>query len=122
MRVHDVERRVVELERVHVTGREPDVLGAPAPAELVRLDDDLVGPVDADHGSRRNPPREIDRDRARPTAHVEQVHAGLEPVQEVARRVLRGPPLVAAEHRLVMPVGVRLAHAPIITERTGNVG
>src|SRR5262249_20886024 len=79
------------------------------------LRDHLVGPVDAHHGAGRDARREVERDRAGTAADVEQVEAGLEAVEEVRRGVLRGAPLVAAQHRLVVPVGVRLGHAPIIT-------
>ena len=70
--VHDVERRVVVVERVHVAHGERDqgVVGGREVARRGR--DDVVGHVDAQHLAGEHPPGEVGADRARAAADVEQ--------------------------------------------------
>ncbi len=115
MRMHDVEGRVLDVERVDVARREAHCVGAALGAQRLGLRDHLVGTVDADDGARRDACGEIQGDRAGPAADVEEVETGFEAVEEVRGGVLRGAPLVTAQHRLVVPVSVGLGHAPIFT-------
>ena len=116
MGVDDVERRVLEIERVDVTGRERDVdvRGARRAARSPAQSTSSARSIPT-HPTGRDTRREVERDRSRPAPDVEEVEAGLEPLEEVAGRVRRGPPLVAAQHRLVVPVRVGVVHAPIVT-------
>ena len=54
MRVHHVERRVGDVERVDVTHRELHIGGSVSGDGAPRRVDDVSGAVDADHGTGRN--------------------------------------------------------------------
>ena len=110
VRVDGVEARVLDRERVGVPGAEFEVGELPgvAPGEL----DHLGGAVEPDDPSGGQPPCQVDGDRPRAAADVEQVAAGREPLEQVPRRVRRGPPPVGAEHALVVAMGVGLGHRP----------
>ena len=110
VRVHHVERVVVEAQLVHVADLEADVSLAPA----VRF-----GPGQGQHiGSRVDPGdvavgderRQVRGDGARAAADVEHPRAGAQPGQQVGGRVLRGPPPVRSQHAVVVAVqvGIRI--------------
>ena len=64
--------------------------------DLIRLLDDVGCRIDPPHAARRDPAREVERDRAGAGAHVEHRHAGPQLGQEVGGRVLGRPPAVGA--------------------------
>jgi hypothetical protein len=108
--VDGVEALFLDREGVRVAGAQLEVgeVAGLAPGDL----DHLGGAVDADHPPRGEAPRQVDGDRPRPAAHVEQLAARGEPLEQVGRRVRRGPPPVGAQHTLVVAVGVGLGHRP----------
>ena len=110
--VDDVEYLVMELERVCIGGPELDAGGRARVEQALRIGDDAGVPVDADHTTRSDTSGEVERDRARPAADVEEAHPRREKWQQIVSRVLSRPPPVASEHRLVMAVGVRVAQSP----------
>ena len=65
VRVHDVERRVGEVERVHVADRELDRDAGRVARVGARGVEHLVGAVDAHDAPGRDPLGEVDGDRAR---------------------------------------------------------
>src|SRR6266566_2612600 len=105
MRVHDVERSVWKLQRVHVADPQLDRHTSPA-GMSARLCEHFGSAVNADDAARRHQPREIYCDRARPTTHVEELEPRSKRGQEVAGRILRRAPSVTAQHRFVMPMGI----------------
>ena len=106
VRVHDVERVVVDVERVQIGGAELGV-GRPLAFALGERGFDRGGrDIDSEHGRRRDPCGQVERDGAGPAADVENRHAGNEMRNEIRGRVLDGPPAVRAQHRLVMAVRV----------------
>ena len=126
MGVDDVERRVRQLEGVGVADRELDA-DAGAGGVPGRLRDDLRRAIEAEHPARCDPGGEIERDRARTAPEVEHVEAGAQVREEVAGRVLRRAPGVAAQHGLVVAMGVDvLGHDGIVaadpTASEGLVG
>ena len=105
--VDDVERGVGHVEVVGVADRE---LGAARRRSRVAW---AMTSAEASTPSTRpgaTAAGEVDRDRARAAPEVEQVHARAQVRQQVAGRVLGRAPGVAAQHRLVMTVGVDVAH------------
>ncbi len=109
--VHDVEGFVAQIQAIRVTNGE---LGT----TLLRgLRDDLGRRVDPDNPPRGDAPGEVTSDRAGPAPDVEQVLSGPEVWQQMASRVLGRPPKVAAQHGLVVAVGVPLAHATSLPDR-----
>ena len=116
MRVHDVERVVVDVERVQIGGPELDVGRSLALTFGERGFDRGGRDVDAEHRRRRDPCGQVERDGARAAADVEDRRARNEMGNEVRGRVLDRPPAVRAQHRFVMAVGVprrrlRVGHA-----------
>jgi len=67
--VHHVERRVGEVERVDVAGRELDVLDVGC--TLARGGDHVGGRIDPDHAAGRDASRDVDRDGPGTAPHVE---------------------------------------------------
>src|SRR6185436_13381441 len=104
MRVHDVERVVVHLERIEVADRELDVRTAASVAS--RLLDHGGRRIDAEDASGRNPPADVSRDRARPAPQVEHADAECEVRGEVSGRVVDRTPLVRPQYALVVTVCV----------------
>ena len=115
--VDDVERVVVGRERVDVADLERDV----HPARVgggPRLGQRIGGDVDAHHPAGRHAGGQVDGDRARAAADVEQVEPGPQRREQVAGGVLGGAPAVRLQHRLGMAVGVgvharSLPHRPL---------
>ena len=107
VRVHDVERVVGEVERVHVGGartrrcRLPAAFARPL-AAIASADASM--PITRPG---RDAAREVERDRARPAADVEERRAGHEVRHEVRGGVLDGAPAMRAQHALVVAVRVR---------------
>jgi hypothetical protein len=113
-----VERRIGDIERVHVADGELD----PGLVQRPRLFDDLGRRVDAEHATGRDQRGELDGDRARTAPDVEQVQAGPKVWEQVAGRVLRRAPPMAAQHGVVVSVGVDVAHARSLAQnRPGTV-
>ena len=75
VRVHDVERVVGEVERVQVGGAELDVRRARLSRSALAASIDVGRGVDADHAPGCDPAREVERDRARTAADVEDRRA-----------------------------------------------
>jgi hypothetical protein len=63
---------------------------------LASLDQWLRGQVEADHLSRRQPLGQTPSDAPRPTADIEQSHAGVQVRQEECGSFLGGSPRVMA--------------------------
>ena len=86
VRVHDVERRVGEVERVHVTGLERRV------RDLARVGargvDDARFVVEPDDATGRDAGGEIDRDRPGSAPDVEHVDPRVQPADQVGGGVL----------------------------------
>lgn len=106
MRMHDVERTVGRVERVRVADLEAHVRHARGRREGSRLLDDLLARVDAHDLAVADAPREVDGDRARSAAHVEDALTALEEGHEVRGGVLDGARRVRARDGLVVAVGV----------------
>src|SRR5262245_36007378 len=106
MRVHDVERVVVHLERIKIADRELDVRTATSVAS--RLLDHGNRRIDPEDAAGRNPPADVSRDRARPAPKVEHAGAGCKVRGEISGRVVDGAGLVRAQYALV--VTVRVSH------------
>ena len=103
--MHHVERSVWKLQRVHVADTQLDRNALPAGVGA-RLCEHFGSAIEADDAARRHQPREIHCDRARPTAHVEEVEPRSKGGQEVAGGVLCRAPCVTAQHRFVMSMGI----------------
>ena len=69
--VHDVEGRVGQVEVVHVADLEPGVRRSGLVCRATSVVDDVVRPVDAEHGARCDPCRELERDGSRAAPDVE---------------------------------------------------
>jgi len=106
VRVHDVERVVLELQRVRVTDLEAHVRRALLGRVLGGDGQHGGGPVDTHDVTRGDAGREVHRDGARAAAHVEQPLARLQRRQQVTGGVLRRAPPVRAQHALVVAVRV----------------
>ena len=108
VRVHHVERSVAERQPVDVTGLEPEVGQAPAVGLGLGLGQHAGRRVDPGDLAVRHPGGQVRGDRARAAADVQYVHARLQVPQQVAGRVLGGPPPVRAEDGVVVAVQVSL--------------
>ncbi len=106
--VHDVERSRCEICGPEVTNEEGHVVDTPRPRAYAGLFYDVGRQVDADGAARRDPCRQVSGQGAGSAADVEQIHAGSQQRQEIGRRVLRGPPAMRAQNRIVVAVGVGL--------------
>jgi hypothetical protein len=83
VRVHHVERSVVEAQVVDVADLEPDV-GLTAPVRLLPGQrQHVAGRVDADHLAVRDPGGQVRGDRAETAAHVEHTRVGRQSRQQV---------------------------------------
>ncbi len=111
VRVHDVERRVGKVERVHVTDGELHIVDSGR--VLARLRDHVRGCIDTHHRSGCDSLRDIESDRPRPTPNVEHPRARDEMRRDIGRRVLDGPPSVRSQNALVVAMGV--GHAVMIS-------
>ena len=111
--VDDVECLVVELERVRVCGPELDAGDRARAEQAPSFGYHTLLAVDADGPTRGDTGGEVERDRAGPAPDVEEPHPRREKRQQIAGRVFGRPPAVAAEHRLVVAMGVRVAHWPV---------
>ena len=109
MRVDDIERVVVEVERVRVTDAELDVRDALAAGEPSRTLDHFARRVDADDRAGTHPPGEVDRDRAGPAADVEHLGTLAQMGYEVRGGIVDGTPRVDAQDALVVAVRVGVA-------------
>ena len=87
VRVHDVERRVGEVERVHVTGLERRVRDL-ARVGRARGVDDVGFVVEPDDATGSDAGGEVDRDRPGTAPDVEHVDPGAQPVDQVGGGVL----------------------------------
>jgi hypothetical protein len=72
MGVHDVDAPVGEVERVNVTDLEGDRVDAGGAGRGPSLGQRSVGPVDSEDATGRDPPGQVDGDRARPATDVER--------------------------------------------------
>jgi hypothetical protein len=106
VRVDDVDRVVGQVEVVDVADPELGRRVAPRlgvdPGDVQRVRDD----VEADDPARRHDLGQVEGDGPRSAPDVEQAHARGQVRQEVCGGVGRRPPLVRAQHRLVVAVGV----------------
>ena len=106
VRVDDVDRVVGQVEVVDVADAELGRRVAPRlgvdAGGVQRVGDD----VEADDAARRHGLGEVEGDGPRPAPDVEQAHARGEVREEVCGGVRRRAPLVRAQHRLVVAVGV----------------
>jgi len=105
MRVHDVERVIVNVESVEVADGELDIRTAAGVA--ARLLDHIGRHIDAEDPSGSNSPPDIGRDRARPASEVEHTDAVGQARGEIGGRVVDRAPLVRAQDALVVTVRVR---------------
>ena len=105
--VDEIERAVVGFERVDIARRELHVGDALGSRVASRRLDHVRRRVEAEHGPRRDEAREVERDGAGPTAHVEYTKSGTQVREQVGGRILGGAPAVRTQHALVVPVGVR---------------
>ena len=106
VRMDDIECVVGKVELVHVRGRERDVGQIAALRLSAGHVEDVVDLVDGGHRPGRDPGGEVRGDRPGAASDVQHRQPRLQMGQQVARGVLRGAPLVAAQHRLVVPVRV----------------
>ncbi len=104
MRVHDVERVIVNVERVEVADRELDIRTAAGVA--ARLLDHVGRHIDAEDPAGRDCPADIGGDRARSASEVEHTDAAGQARRDVGGRVVDRAPLVRPEYALVMTVRV----------------
>ena len=112
MGVRDVEGAVRVIERVDVGGREIEV--RPLPGQFAGLLDDLRRGVDAGDVPTRDAVGQARGNRARTAADIEDPRVLGEMRQQVRRRVLRRPPAMRPQYRLVMSVRVNVCHAAIL--------
>ncbi|GEL20381.1 hypothetical protein PA7_42180 [Pseudonocardia asaccharolytica DSM 44247 = NBRC 16224] len=112
--VHDVECADPLVEGEHVALPEGDVAHARALGVRAGLSQHGRGGVDPDDGARGYPPREVDGDRARAAADVQDVHPGTQVRGEVGGGVVHAPPVLRPQHALGVPLPVavcRRGHA-----------
>src|SRR5919201_3192309 len=109
MREGRVELRL-DVEGVHVRDLEPDVRRAALIGELPGTLDESGLDVDTDDRSRRHDRREIESDRARSAAHVEQPHSWAEMREKGGCGEVGGASLELRLEARVVALDVRLAH------------
>jgi len=105
--VHDVEGVVRVVQRVHVGHRERDVVQAALLGQVGGRRQRLGRGVDTGDPAGGDRGGQVGGDRSGSAAHIQQRVTGVQLVEQVGRRVRRGAPPVRAQHRLVMPMGVR---------------
>jgi hypothetical protein len=113
VRVHHVEGAVRVGQRVHVSGLEPDVRRCTRAGQRQHLRQWL------DRRHLAHPPGQVRGDRRRPAPDIKQRHARVEVPEQVSGRVLRRPPAVRPQYRLMMPVCIR-RHAVHSTDYLGQ--
>ena len=104
--MHDVEAGVRVRQGVHVADVEGDLARARPPCGVAGDLDDPFGPVEADDLPRGDARRQVDRDRSRAAADVEEALARDERREQVSGRVLGGAPTVRPQDGLVVAMGV----------------
>jgi hypothetical protein len=114
MGVGHVDRLIVESERVRIPRPELDVPCCARIEESSGLGNHGVFPVDAGHPPWRHAGSQVNRDRSRAAANVQQVHTGPQVGQQVRGGVLRRPPAVASQHRVVVTMGIRVVHSRVV--------
>ena len=122
VRVHDVESRVVKAQVAYVADIEGDIALGPAGGLRPGIGQRLRSGVNPRHLARRQSGGQVDGDRAGPAADIEHARRRGQPGEEVAGRVLGGPPPVRAQHAVVVAVQVGLAglgHVLMIAARPG---
>lgn len=106
MGVDDVETSIGQLQREDVVDGKGEVGQTRLLGPGAGAGHDVRRGVHPEHPARRHPAGQVDGDRARSAPDVEQVHAGPKRAEEVAGRPFGRAPLVTAQHRLVVTVGV----------------
>jgi len=113
MGMHDIEGRIIKRELVYVA-RDHAHRGLALRQRLTRFGEHGFGAIQSHDRAVRNVTREVERQRARAAADVEQALACAQVRAQIRSRVVDGSPAMRAQNAVVMAVCVDLwvRHAP----------